>query len=66
MVGRNLGEGVMKILVIGGTGLIGSQLVAVLRQRGQDVLAASPRLMKIVAIGGTGLRAPDPHKELAP
>lgn len=32
----------MKIVVIGGTGLIGSKLVAVLRQRGQDVLAASP------------------------
>src|SRR5215472_6691792 len=32
----------MKIVVIGGTGLIGSQLVAVLRQRGQEVLAASP------------------------
>jgi uncharacterized protein YbjT (DUF2867 family) len=42
IVGRNLGDGVMKIVVIGGTGLIGSQLVAVLRQRGQDVLAASP------------------------
>jgi uncharacterized protein YbjT (DUF2867 family) len=32
----------MKIVVIGGTGLIGSRLVAVLRQRGQEVLAASP------------------------
>ena len=32
----------MKIVVIGGTGLIGSKLVALLRQRGQDVLAASP------------------------
>ena len=32
----------MKIVVIGGTGLIGSQLVAVLRQRGQEVVAASP------------------------
>ena len=32
----------MKIVVIGGTGLIGSRLVALLRQRGQDVLAASP------------------------
>ncbi len=32
----------MKIVVIGGTGLIGSQLVAVLSQRGQEVLAASP------------------------
>jgi len=32
----------MKIVVIGGTGLIGSKLVAQLRQRGQEVLAASP------------------------
>ena len=32
----------MKIVVIGGTGLIGSQLVTVLRQRGQEVLSASP------------------------
>jgi uncharacterized protein YbjT (DUF2867 family) len=32
----------MKIVVIGGTGLIGSKLAAVLRQRGQEVLAASP------------------------
>jgi uncharacterized protein YbjT (DUF2867 family) len=32
----------MKIVVIGGTGLIGSKVVAFLRQRGQEVLAASP------------------------
>jgi uncharacterized protein YbjT (DUF2867 family) len=32
----------MKIVVIGATGLIGSKLVAVLRQHGQEVLAASP------------------------
>ena len=32
----------MKIVVIGGSGLIGSKLVALLRQRGQEVLAASP------------------------
>jgi len=32
----------MKIVVIGATGLIGSKLVAVLSQRGQEVLAASP------------------------
>ncbi len=32
----------MKIVVIGGTGLIGSKLVALLRQRGHEVLAASP------------------------
>jgi uncharacterized protein YbjT (DUF2867 family) len=32
----------MKIVVIGGTGLIGSKLVTVLRQRGHEMLAASP------------------------
>src|SRR6059058_4175583 len=37
-----LGSYHMKIVVIGGTGLIGSKLVALLRQRDQEVLAASP------------------------
>src|SRR6266481_845307 len=32
----------MKIVVIGGSGLIGSKLVNNLRQRGHEVLAASP------------------------
>ncbi|MDI2142701.1 MULTISPECIES: SDR family oxidoreductase [unclassified Pseudomonas] len=32
----------MKIVVIGGSGLIGSKLVPLLRERGHDVLAASP------------------------
>ncbi|HET7132573.1 MAG TPA: SDR family oxidoreductase, partial [Gammaproteobacteria bacterium] len=32
----------MKIVVIGGTGLIGSKLVKKLREMGEDVLAASP------------------------
>lgn len=32
----------MKIVVIGGTGLIGSKLVALLQNRGHEVLAASP------------------------
>jgi uncharacterized protein YbjT (DUF2867 family) len=32
----------MKIVVIGGTGLIGSKIVAILRQRGHEVVAASP------------------------
>ncbi len=32
----------MKIVVIGGTGLIGSQVVANLRSAGHEVLAASP------------------------
>ena len=33
---------IMKIVVIGGTGLIGTKLVNILRQRGHEVLAASP------------------------
>jgi uncharacterized protein YbjT (DUF2867 family) len=33
----------MKILVIGGSGLIGTKLVKKLRQRGQEVVAASPK-----------------------
>jgi uncharacterized protein YbjT (DUF2867 family) len=32
----------MKIVVIGGTGLIGSRLVKELREHGQEVVAASP------------------------
>jgi uncharacterized protein YbjT (DUF2867 family) len=32
----------MKIVVIGGTGLIGSKVVNILRQRGNEVVAASP------------------------
>ena len=33
----------MKIVVIGGTGLIGTKLVNNLRERGHEVLAASPK-----------------------
>ena len=32
----------MKIIVIGGTGLIGSKTVAILRQLNHEVVAASP------------------------
>ena len=32
----------MKIVVIGGTGLIGSKTVAILRQGGHEAVAASP------------------------
>jgi NAD(P)-dependent dehydrogenase (short-subunit alcohol dehydrogenase family) len=32
----------MKIVVIGGTGLIGSKTVAILRQSGHEVVAAAP------------------------
>ena len=33
----------MKIVVIGGTGLIGSKTVGILRKRSYEVLAASPK-----------------------
>src|SRR4030095_10103402 len=36
------GRVAMKIVVIGGTGLIGSKTVAILRQSGHEVVAASP------------------------
>jgi uncharacterized protein YbjT (DUF2867 family) len=44
----------MKIVVIGGTGLIGSKTVAILRQGGHDVVAASPQ-SGINTITGVGL-----------
>src|SRR3954449_5842667 len=45
----------MKIVVIGGTGLIGSKTVATLRQRGHEVVAASPK-SGINTITGEGLK----------
>jgi len=45
----------MKIVVIGGTGLIGSKTVAILRQRGHEVVAASPNT-GVNTITGAGLR----------
>src|SRR5262245_36899892 len=45
---------VMKIVVIGGTGLIGSKLVNRLRQRGHDVVAAAPNT-GVNTITGEGL-----------
>ena len=44
----------MKILVIGGTGLIGSKLVAKLTEQGEEAIPASPRL-GINSITGEGL-----------
>jgi uncharacterized protein YbjT (DUF2867 family) len=44
----------MKIVVIGGTGLIGAKTVAILRQRGHEILAASPK-GGINTITGEGL-----------
>src|SRR5499426_713681 len=45
----------MKIVVIGGTGLVGSKTVAILRQRGHEVVAASPQ-SGINTITGEGLK----------
>ena len=45
----------MKIVVIGGTGLIGSKTVAILRQRGHEVAAASPQ-SGVNTITGEGLK----------
>jgi uncharacterized protein YbjT (DUF2867 family) len=45
----------MKIVVIGGTGLIGSKTIPILRQGGHEVLAASPNT-GVNAITGEGLK----------
>src|SRR5438309_5520392 len=45
----------MKIVVIGGTGLIGSKTVAILRQSGHEVVAASPS-SGVNTITGEGLK----------
>jgi uncharacterized protein YbjT (DUF2867 family) len=45
----------MKIVVIGGTGLIGSKTVTILRQGGHEVVAASPK-SGINTITGEGLK----------
>jgi uncharacterized protein YbjT (DUF2867 family) len=45
----------MKIVVIGGTGLIGSKTVAILRQGGHEVVAASPK-NGVNSITGEGLK----------
>jgi len=45
----------MKIVVIGGTGLIGSKTVAILRQGGHEVIAASPNT-GVNTITGEGLK----------
>ena len=45
----------MKIVVIGGTGLIGSKTVAIVRQGGHEVVAASPK-SGINTITGEGLK----------
>src|SRR6266566_3315161 len=45
----------MKMVVIGGTGLIGSKAVAILRQGGHEVIAGSPK-SGINSITGAGLK----------
>ena len=45
----------MKIVVIGGTGLIGSKTVVILREGGHEVVAASPK-SGINTITGEGLK----------
>src|ERR1700726_2097556 len=45
----------MKIVIIGGTGLIGSKTVAILRQGGHEVIAASPK-SGVNTITGQGLK----------
>src|SRR5215510_9076206 len=54
---RRLDKGgeTMKIVVIGGTGLIGSKTVAILRQGGHEVVAASPNT-GVNTITGEGLQ----------
>jgi uncharacterized protein YbjT (DUF2867 family) len=45
----------MKIVIIGGTGLIGSKTVVILRQGGHEVVAASPK-SGVNTITGEGLK----------
>jgi uncharacterized protein YbjT (DUF2867 family) len=56
LVNRNpdLKETIMKIVVIGGTGLIGSKLVPKLREHGHEAIAASPN-SGVNSVTGEGL-----------
>ena len=45
----------MKIVIVGGTGLIGSKTVPILRQGGHEVVAASPNT-GVNTITGEGLK----------
>src|SRR6516225_498159 len=53
--GLRSGRFAMKIVVIGGTGLIGSKTVAILRQGGHEVVAASPN-SGVNTITGEGVK----------
>src|SRR5262245_57119754 len=55
MAGDYRKESRMKIVVIGGTGLIGSKTVAILRQGGHEVVAGSPK-SGINSLTGEGLK----------
>ena len=46
----------MKIVIVGGTGLIGSKTAPLLRSRGHEVLQASPS-KGVNAVTGEGLQA---------
>ena len=53
----------MKIVVIGGTGLIGSKTVAILRQGGHEVVAASPKSgINSIASPARGSKRPWPAR----
>ena len=53
----------MKVVIIGGTGLIGSKVVAKLRDRGHEVVAASPNT-GVNTLTGEGLDAVLPHTDV--
>lgn len=53
----------MKVLVIGGTGLIGGKLVSVLTQRGDEVVVASPAT-GVDVVTGDGLSAALDHVDV--
>jgi len=53
-VQHKLEVAIMKIVVIGGTGLIGSRLVPKLRERGHEAIAASPK-SGVNSVTGEGL-----------
>jgi uncharacterized protein YbjT (DUF2867 family) len=54
MLKTKIKEAIMKIVVIGGTGLIGSKLVTKLREQGHEAVAASPN-SGVNSITGEGL-----------
>src|SRR5690242_16836691 len=54
--GKGKGRLTVKVVVIGGTGLIGSKVVTDLNERGHEAVPASPRL-GINTITGEGLAA---------